>query len=165
MTYFLLCHFNYKMVLMVLSFSWEEALLWVMELHFGQKWCLKVKTLWWIWFLQTRSFLLHKTLFNALDIGVWIIVMFLSAVWTLILTAPIHCRWSTGEQVMQCYISPIFWVNYSFNTLMSKEVSLRRGLFCHNDRLNIHHFTYYTAINNIDTKCWFEFKLFYYVRW
>ncbi len=28
--------------------------------------------------------------------------MFLSAVWTLILTAPIHCR---GEQVMQCYIS------------------------------------------------------------
>ena len=30
----------------------------------------------------------------------WIIVMFLSAVWTLILTAPIHCRASTGEQVM-----------------------------------------------------------------
>ncbi len=32
----------------------------------------------------------------------WIIVMFLSAV---ILTAPIHCRASTGEQVMQCYFS------------------------------------------------------------
>ncbi len=30
----------------------------------------------------------------------WIIVMFLSALWTLILTAPIHCRGSTGEQVM-----------------------------------------------------------------
>ncbi len=30
----------------------------------------------------------------------WIIVMFLSAVWTLILTAPIHCRGFTGEQVM-----------------------------------------------------------------
>ncbi len=29
----------------------------------------------------------------------WIIVMFLSAVWTLILTAPIHCRGSIGEQV------------------------------------------------------------------
>ncbi len=28
-----------------------------------------------------------------------IIVMFLSAVWTLILTAPIHCRGSIGEQV------------------------------------------------------------------
>ncbi len=30
----------------------------------------------------------------------------LSDVWTLILTAPIHCRGPTGEQVMQCYISP-----------------------------------------------------------
>ncbi len=29
---------------------------------------------------------------------VWIIVMFLSAVWTLILTAPIHCRGYIGEQ-------------------------------------------------------------------
>ncbi len=31
----------------------------------------------------------------------WIIVMFLSAVWTLILTAPIHCRASICEQVME----------------------------------------------------------------
>ncbi len=30
----------------------------------------------------------------------WIIVMFLSAVWTLILMAPIHSRGSVGEQVM-----------------------------------------------------------------
>ncbi len=29
-----------------------------------------------------------------------IIVMFLLAVWSLILTAPIHCRGSIGEQVM-----------------------------------------------------------------
>ncbi len=35
-----------------------------------------------------------------------IIVMFLSAVWTLILTAPIHCRASIAETVIQCYISP-----------------------------------------------------------
>ncbi len=27
-------------------------------------------------------------------------VMFLSAIWTLILTAPIHCRGCTGEQVV-----------------------------------------------------------------
>ncbi len=40
----------------------------------------------------------------------WIIVMFLSAVWTLILTAPIHCRGSIAEQVIKCYISPnLFW--------------------------------------------------------
>ncbi len=32
--------------------------------------------------------------------NLWIIVMFLSAVWTLILTAPIHYRASIGEQVM-----------------------------------------------------------------
>ncbi len=30
--------------------------------------------------------------------GVWIIVIFFSAVWTLILTTPIHCRGSNGEQ-------------------------------------------------------------------
>ncbi len=36
----------------------------------------------------------------------WIIVMFLSAVWTLILMAPIHCRASIAETLMQCYISP-----------------------------------------------------------
>ncbi len=40
----------------------------------------------------------------------WIIVMFLSAVWTLILTAPIHCRASIDEQVMQCYISPNLFI-------------------------------------------------------
>ncbi len=34
----------------------------------------------------------------------WIIVKFGSAVWSLILTAPIHCRGSIAEQVMQCYI-------------------------------------------------------------
>ncbi len=31
-----------------------------------------------------------------------IFVMFLSAVWTLILMAPIHCRGAIGEQVMEC---------------------------------------------------------------
>ncbi len=56
-------------------------------------------------------FLTNMQLFTSQDIKwwtgvVWIIVMFLSAVWTLILTAPIHCRGSNGEQVMQCYISP-----------------------------------------------------------
>ncbi len=44
---------------------------------------------------------------------VWIIVMFLSAVWTLILTAPIHCRASIAEQLMECYISSnlFWWIN------------------------------------------------------
>ncbi len=47
--------------------------------------------------------ILIKDLFNANIHEVdylWITVMFLSAVWTLILTAPIHCRGSIGEQEM-----------------------------------------------------------------
>ncbi len=47
-----------------------------------------------------------------------IIVMFLSAVWTLILTAPIHCTGSIGEQVTECYISP---------NLMKKQTHLHLG--------------------------------------
>uniref|UniRef100_A0A9J7YGA6 WH1 domain-containing protein n=1 Tax=Cyprinus carpio carpio TaxID=630221 RepID=A0A9J7YGA6_CYPCA len=42
----------------------------------------------------------------------------LSAVWTLILTAPIHCRASTDETLMQCYISP---------NLMKKQTHLHLG--------------------------------------
>ncbi len=50
-------------------------------------------------FLQTRSFSIHKTLTDGLNVVdyLWIIVMFLSAVWTLILMAPIHLRWSIGK--------------------------------------------------------------------
>ncbi len=72
----------------------------------------------------------------------WIIVMFLSAVWTLILTAPIHCKGSIAEQVMECFpktdeetnskildglrVSKFsanfhFWVNYSFKWGVIKE--------------------------------------------
>ncbi len=67
--------------------SLEEALLWVMDLYFVQKWPFKVKHL--------------NNRFVSLNIfeRVWINVMFL-AVWTLILTAPIHCRGPIGEQVM-----------------------------------------------------------------
>ncbi len=42
--------------------------------------------------------LIYK-LYSRVDY-LWIIVMFLSAVWILILTAPIHSRGSIGEQVM-----------------------------------------------------------------
>ncbi len=58
--------------------------------------------------------LTNMQLFASRDVnwwnGVWItwglLWCFLSAVWTLILTAPIHCRVSIGEQVMWFYISP-----------------------------------------------------------
>ncbi len=62
-------------------------------------------------------------LLSSQDVNWWtgvvcIIVMFLSAVWTLILTAPIHCRGSIAEQVMQCNISP---------NLMKKQTHLLLG--------------------------------------
>ncbi len=46
----------------------------------------------------------------------WIIVMFLSAVWTLILTAPIHCRGSIGERVIACK-----WQDANFLQICSNE--------------------------------------------
>ncbi len=50
----------------------------------------------------TKILVLVKYRFqHSLQFGVmWIIVMFLSAVWTLILTAPIHCGGPIAEQVM-----------------------------------------------------------------
>ncbi len=56
-------------------------------------------------FLTNMKLLTSQNVNRLLPSGVdylWIIVMFLSAVWTLILTAPIHCRGSIGEQVMEC---------------------------------------------------------------
>ncbi len=85
------------------TFSLEEAWLCIEESHFS----LKLKTSWWIYFLHTCSFSLHKMLTDGLE---WcgLLVGYcdvLSAVWALILTAPID---SIGEQVMNAnlYISP-----------------------------------------------------------
>ncbi len=53
----------------------------------------------------------------------------LSAIWALILTAPIHCRGSIAEHVMQCWISPnVFRQNKQTHycvILDSLRVSLR----------------------------------------
>ncbi len=51
-------------------------------------------------------FLTNMQLLTTQDINwwagvVWIIVMFISTVCTLILTAPIHCRGSIGKQVLE----------------------------------------------------------------
>ncbi len=49
--------------------------------------------------LQVKGIVMESQGWSHVDF-LWIIVMLLSAVWTLILTAPIHCRGSIGEQVM-----------------------------------------------------------------
>ncbi len=77
---------------------------------FSQKWkCAQLEAIqdidefvFQIW----RNLAWHHLLSNgssAVYVGyLWIIVMFLSAVWTLILTAPIHRRGSIAETVMLC---------------------------------------------------------------
>ncbi len=78
------------------SFSLNEALLWTCILARSNS--FKLKT-----FVMVDLFLTNTQLFTLQDVNwwtgvMWIIVMFLSAVWTLILTAPIH------------FISPhLFW--------------------------------------------------------
>ncbi len=68
--------------------------LWIMDSYFDLK-HLKLKCLNEGLFLTNTVF--HFTGWTGV---VWIIVMFLSAVWTLILTAPIHCRGSISDQIM-----------------------------------------------------------------
>ncbi len=47
----------------------------------------------------------------------WIIVMFLSVVWTLILTAPIHLRWSIGEQVMLNFSNDFIYYYFKWRNM------------------------------------------------
>ncbi len=68
----------------------------------------------WLYSLCIVVYVTNKTwnlkLENLKLETLWIIVIFLSALWTLFLTAPIHCRGSIGEKVMQFYIPPnLFW--------------------------------------------------------
>ncbi len=89
-------------------------------------------------FLTTCSFSLHTMLIDGLEWCdyLWIIVMFLSVVWTLILTAPIHCRWSIGEQVMECYISP--------NLMRNKLIYILDGLRVRTLSANLHFWMNYS---------------------
>ncbi len=52
-----------------------------------------------------------------------VIVMFLSAVWTLILTAPIHCRGSISDRCIYIlyFLRVNQKVNYSFNVAAAKK--------------------------------------------
>ncbi len=56
-----------------------------------------------------------------------IIVMFLSAVWTLILMAPIHCRASIAETLMQRHISPNLMKKLTHLDVISAGQASRAG--------------------------------------
>ncbi len=83
-------------------FTWGGVIMDYGLVFFGQKWQFKVKTHWRICFLQTSKFSLHKMLIDGLEsCGLPVDYCdFLSAIWTLILMAPIHCRGFIGEQVI-----------------------------------------------------------------
>ncbi len=69
------------------------------DLYFSWKQQFEVKSALMDLFLINTVYIFPK---HELRDYLWIIMMFLSAIWTLILTAPIHCRGSIGEQVIQC---------------------------------------------------------------
>ncbi len=74
---------------------------------------------------------------------VWIIVMFLSAVWTLILTAPIHCRECFGEQIMSCKVMPI---SYLLNVTVKGVAHRTRSAVSHRAvSLKFEHIVFYVC--------------------
>ncbi len=109
----------------------------------------------WIFWPEVKMLNLTNTqLFTSQEVNwwtgvVWIIVMFLSAVWTLIPTAPIHCRASTDEQVMQCNFYPnLFrWRN--------KRISILDDLRVWTFSTNVHFWVNYIfksqGVNTLET--------------
>ncbi len=70
------------------------------RLYFGQKQPFELETSYDGFVFYKHASLHFKIWIDGLDY-LWIIVMFLSAVWTLILMAPIHCRGSSHTGVCQ----------------------------------------------------------------
>ncbi len=69
--------------------------------------------------------------------------MFLSAVWTLILTAPIHCRECFGEQIMSCKVMPI---SYLLNVTVKGVAHRTRSAVSHRAvSLKFEHIVFYVC--------------------
>ncbi len=91
-----------------MDFSTGGSILWIIDsfcfvLFLSRSNGLKLKMSWWICFLQTCIFSLHKMLIDGqglFELLVYYCDVFISCL------APIHCRGSIDEQVMECYISP-----------------------------------------------------------
>ncbi len=115
------------------SFSLAKAIIWIENSYFRQKqWFNHVKTPWCTAFVLTNTHL-----FILRDINwrfLWIIVMFLSTVWTLILTAPIHCRGSNATFLQICSHeepnSSISWMVgvHCFNIWENYSVNVHSGV-------------------------------------
>ncbi len=81
--------------------------------------------------------------------------MFLSAVWTLILTAPIHCRASIAEQVMQCYVSSNLMKKQTLHLGLPEYIfyfSLNTLIICFNViMLCLNHLKYIVIVISVST--------------
>ncbi len=79
-----------------MDFLTDEALSWIIETYLSCMQQLEVSNILMDLCLAfSRCYLMHWS----------VVLMFLSAVWTLNLTAPIHFRGFIGEQMISCYIS------------------------------------------------------------
>ncbi len=101
-------HLQVKTVKCVGDWRWtfplEEALLWIIDYYnfFSRSNSLKLNP-WWICFLQTCIFSLHKMFIDGQELFELLVYCcdgFISGL------APIHCRGSIDEHVMEGYISP-----------------------------------------------------------
>ncbi len=118
---------NYFGLVLLVNSAWSvhiSLLIQMREINImDSKFIFMWKKLFVVFYKHSSS--LHKTLIFTTGVDfLWIIVRFLSAVWTLILTAPIHCR---GSSLQICYDKKTtsvhfhFRVNYSFNLLRFKK--------------------------------------------
>ncbi len=88
------------------TFSMEKVILWLEHSHFSQNQKFEVKNV-----LIMDLFVTNTQLFALQDVNWWTgvtcgLLWCFYQLFGLILTAPIHCRGSIAEQVMECYISP-----------------------------------------------------------
>ncbi len=83
----------------------------------------------------------------------------------LILTAPIHCRGSIGEQVMQCYISPtlFWWINKPIYILDGLRVNTISANFIFMWTIN-YSFKYIFPQTPVLTTLWFQLLWDVYIK-
>ncbi len=110
--------------------------------YFGQKWYFKANA------LLKDLFLTNTHIFISLTDGLEVFVMFLSLVWTLILTAPMYCRGSIGEQVIIIYFSKSDLINKLINILEGLRVCTFWVIYS----FMFHHITYYNFCSTEEIK-------------
>ncbi len=111
----------------------KEVLSWNMHLYCSRKQWFEVKI---VLMLDLFQLLSSPDVWTGV---VCIIVMFLSSVWTLILTAPIHCRASIAEREIKLHISLKTKQKIQYNYRLIIKLKLIK---CQNIQQNYKNFNY-----------------------